>query len=288
MSSTVAQWELALRLKGRRAEKGLSAGAVAKELGFTRNYLSLVEHARTNLSEPKFDQLVDLYDFSAEDTAIIARLRSESKQSGWWAKYSDVLAPTLIRYLGLEAGSESISAYESSIFNGLLQNEQYSYHLIKSSPQVARMQIHPLREVRRHRRLSVGTPSGPKIMCVMNEAGLRQHVGPPGVLIDQLDYVIDLIHRLEDTVELRVLPFTSSAGGSVAGGTLHLLEFASEILPLVAWVETAFNTTGVADDPAQIRLAQATLELAAEEALSRQDSLELIKQVAEEIKAEHS
>ena len=288
MSPMVARWELALRLKARRNQLKRSATSVAKELGFTRNYLSLVEHAHTNLSESKFDQLVELYDFPPEESDIIHRLRRMSREQGWWAAYADVLDPRLLRYIGLEAGSSSIRAYESSIFTGLLQNDQYSFHLIKSSPRVSRMQIHPLREVRRHRRLSVGTEGGPRIYCVMSEAGLRQHVGPPHVLIDQLDYVVDMVHRLEESVELRILPFSSRYGAAAAGGTVHVLEFSSELLPRAAWVETGFGDIGVLVDPHSVRLADATLGLADEGALSREDSLEMIKQVAEEIRAEYS
>ena len=65
-SPTVARWELALRIKARREELGLTVQAIADHLGFSRNYWSAIENERSVLADDKFDALMKLLELDDE------------------------------------------------------------------------------------------------------------------------------------------------------------------------------------------------------------------------------
>src|SRR5262245_24904150 len=104
LSSTVATWELALRLRERRDRLGIEVETITEALGFTRNYWSAVENERRILAEEKLAALMELFEFDHDEQRELLALRESAKQRGWWAQFSGLFSDRLQRFFGLEHG----------------------------------------------------------------------------------------------------------------------------------------------------------------------------------------
>jgi hypothetical protein len=118
----------------------------------------------------------------------------------------------------------------------------------------------------------------------VDEAAIRRHVGiskDPAIMPAQLRHIADIVER-DERVTVRVIPF--SAGAHVGMfGPFTLLEFEgdlSDVLYLEWRRAAAALITG--GDP-QIAACADAFESLAQEALSVDDSLELLRSAAEEM-----
>jgi transcriptional regulator with XRE-family HTH domain len=276
-SSTVATWELATRLRARRQELGVEVATISEQLGFTRNYWSAVENGRTVLAEDKLQAVVALLRIGGDQADELYQLREISKLRGWWQEPH--IRDELALLLGLEHGAERVRSYEGLLVTGLLQTDEYARAVML--PHISLRPVDVERQVairiRRQERLTGDLPL--HLTAVMNEATLRQHVGEPGILERQLRHIVSLAESRADTVDVRVLLFSAPPSGVTGAATFYLLDFDSPHLPTVAWQET-MHVIGLTDNEDEVHTLELAYERALELALSRDDSLTLIEEVA--------
>lgn len=282
LSPVVARWDLGRRLREQRELLGLTGAAAGKPAGLSATFLSDVENGKKNLPEDRLDALITAYEFDADAAAELRALREECGQRAWWSKFNALFSPEILRFLGYEHGAEAIHTFESSVVSGLLQTRDYARAVIEAASAYVRLAEADRRvEARmiRQRRLTGDEPL--RLTTVMSEAALRQQIGGPAVLVAQLRHLVTMIEEHPDTLEVRVVPF-SSPGHPALGGSFHLLTFASPALPALAWLETVTSTDLIDDD---IRVSEYSLAHAGAltASLSRGDTLDLIKQVTKEI-----
>ncbi|MEV6232211.1 helix-turn-helix transcriptional regulator [Saccharopolyspora shandongensis] len=278
-SPTVANWALGLRLKEKREEAGLSGIAAAKYIGITGAYLSEVEKGKKNLSSDRMSAVIESYEFSEEEADELRALRDDASQRGWWNSYSAIFSDELLRFFGYEHGAESLHTYDSGLMNGLLQTEDYARAVIESgSPNVRLAEAERRIKARltRQRRLRGEDPL--RISAVMSEAVLRQQVGGAAVLKAQLEHLADLVDELQDTLEVLVVPFEATGHHAMGGSAFHIMTFPSGRLPTLLWQETVTSTNLITDSLTVREYALAHAE-AAKAALSREDSLQLIRSI---------
>ncbi|MBF6328804.1 helix-turn-helix domain-containing protein [Nocardia transvalensis] len=278
LSPTVARWELVLRLRELREQRGFDSATFAKRVGFTPANWSHVEKGRRVLTLNSIGPVLDLLDVPDEERAELLGLLSASKERGWWAASSALIGPELQRYYGMEYGAESIRSYDSLVIPGLLQTEDYARALISADVMIRPVQVEQLVAVRMRRQARLRGPDRVDFTAVVGEATLLQQIGGPKVLRGQLEYLADLIEEL-DTVEVRVIPFTASAGAILGGASFHLLDFATQNLPTFAWVESAVFG-GAVDNSEQVRDLAFAYVRALDQSLSRTESLALIRKYA--------
>jgi transcriptional regulator with XRE-family HTH domain len=281
-SPTVARWELALRLRRRREQVGIEVRTITKALGFSRNYWSAVENERKILSEESLLRLLDLFEFDAEERDELIALRAEAKERGWWARYSAILDDDQQRLLGLEFGAHSIHGYESLLVPGLLQTDEYARALMTPDVNVRRVEVAQLVEVRMRRQERLAGTNPVRLTELLSEAVLRQEIGGPAVLRRQLDHLARTIQESSESVEVRVIPFSTPSCGLFGAATVHMIGFANPRLQTVIWQETV-TSWGVLDDPSSVRDISGAYDDALRRALSREDSLALIHQRIKEL-----
>ncbi len=281
-SPTVARWELALRLRERRRELGIDVKTITDQLEFSRNYWSAVENDRTMLSEDKLKSLVTVLQFDRGEVGELLDLREAAKERGWWDVAT--LDETMRRLYGLEYGARRIRTYENLLITGLLQTEEYARALISTSPLVSPVEV-DLRVELRMRRQDRLIRTGPlALTAVMSEGALLQQVGGgAGVLQRQLQHLLWLSERSPDHIELRVMPFAATPGGLAGSSTVYFFDFDSSHLSTVAWQESV-NPIGIIEDPTILRYLSLSYDQALEASLSRDESLELIRQCAKELR----
>ncbi|BDT93355.1 MULTISPECIES: helix-turn-helix domain-containing protein [Nocardia] len=275
VSPTVARWELVLRLRELREQRGFDSAGFARRVGFTPANWSHVEKGRRVLTTKTIGPVLELLDVEPEERAELLALLEASKQRGWWAKSSALIGPELQRLYGMEYGAQSIRSYDSLVIPGLLQTEDYARALISADVMIRPVQVEQLVAIRMRRQERLRGADPVELTAVFGEGTLLQQTGGPDVLSGQLTYLAELIEEL-DTVEVRVIPFAATAGAVLGGSSFHLIDFAGEQLPTFGWVESAVFG-GAVEDPDLVRDLRFAYLRAVEQSLSRAESLALIR-----------
>ncbi|MFV0258271.1 MAG: helix-turn-helix transcriptional regulator [Acidimicrobiales bacterium] len=280
-SPAVAELELTYRIRARRLELGKKAAEVSKALDFSSNYWSAVENGRTLLAPGKLDQLVELFEFDAEEGSELKKLLSLAKGRRWWTHYATILDDELMLLHGLEYGAEWIETYEGYFVSGLLQTDAYAAELFKMSPEVSVTTAKQRWEFRQRRQRRLRGPDPLRLTVLMSETVLMQQFGPPEVLRDQLSHLAQLIAELS-TLEVRIAPFDRTPGGMAGSSTTHLLHFKSEHVPVMVWRES-ITPLGLMDDPEEVETISVNYNQAWQSSLSPEASLELIGERIEDL-----
>ncbi|MEU2035180.1 Scr1 family TA system antitoxin-like transcriptional regulator [Nocardia amamiensis] len=275
VSPTVARWELVLRLRELREQRGFDSAGFAKRVGFTPANWSHVEKGRRVLTTNTIGPVLELLEVEPEEREELLALLEASKQRGWWAKSSALIGPELQRLYGMEYGAQSIRSYDSLVVPGLLQTEDYARALISADVMIRPVQVEQLVAIRMRRQERLRGEDAVELTAVFGEGTLLQQTGGPDVLRGQLNYLAELMEEL-DTVEVRVIPFAATAGAVLGGSSFHLIDFAGEQLPTFGWAESAVFG-GAVDDPDLVRDLSFAYLRAVEQSLSRTESLALIR-----------
>ncbi len=275
-SPTVARWELALRIKARREELGLTVQAIADHLGFSRNYWSAVENERSVLADDKFEALMKLMKFDDETIDELTSLHATSRERSWWADYPGLDDETR-RFLGLESGASRLRNFESLTIPGLLQTPAYAAAVFDSDPLFPRVEIDQLVELRMQRQQRLFKNRSVSLTAVFSEASTLQHVADPDTQMEQLRHLVKIGEEDRDIVELRMVPFTAPLGPLITSSTLLLMDFESDHLATVGWQE-AIRPIGVIEDEEQLKRAILGFEeVAASRSLEPDDTLTRLK-----------
>ena len=282
-SPVVASWELALRLKRRREQLGVEVRTITETIGFTRNYWSAVENERKILSLESLTRVIELFEFDDEEKEELLALRAAAKERGWWTRYSALFDNEIQRLYGLEQGARGIRDYENLLIPGLLQIAAYTRAIMRPDVTMRAVEVDQRVEARLRRQARLLDETDPfTFTAVISEASLRQQIGGPRVLRDQLTHLATLIERYPSKLDIRVIPFTATACGLFGGATVVLLDFDNPQLPILAWQETV-TTWGIIDDPTQVRNLTTTFEDAYRLALSKDATLEKITDYIREL-----
>jgi transcriptional regulator with XRE-family HTH domain len=274
-SPVVANWELVLRLRERREQLGISVKDLTDTLGFTRNYWSAIENERKIIPSNTLRTLFDLLEFGDEDRQQLTELREAAKENGWWRKYSALFDNEIQRLFGLEHGAHGIRGYDPLLIPGLLQTADYARAIMQASATVRPVEVEQRVAVRQRRQERLDGDNPLDLQVIVSEAALRQQIGGPTVLKQQLDHLLAVIEKYPNNVEIRVVPFTAPVCTLFGAGTLHLLDFQSPRLPRAAWMETV-SIWGVITEANQVRDITIAFDEAVERALDRRETKKTI------------
>jgi hypothetical protein len=130
---------------------------------------------------------------------------------------------------------------------------------------------------RMKRQAIITRKGGPRLVAIMTEHGLRQPVGGPQVMADQVYKLIDLADR--DNVTVRVIPQSVPTHVGLAG-QFSILDFPSQ--PTLVFVEAM--TTGLyRDDPVEVVRYRVAAEKLTAAALDKAGSVELLRSIARDL-----
>lgn len=246
-------------------------------LNFTRNYWSAVENDRKILTPEKLATLLTIFEFDEDEKQELMELREAAKERGWWTRYSALFGEQVFRYYGLEHGAQAIRTYENLLIPGLLQSEAYARALISADVTVRPVEVDERVQFRMRRQERLGGEEPLHLTVLLSQAALLQQIGGPDVLYEQLEHLVKLIEGHQETVEVRIVPFTATGCGLFGASTLYLIDFASPRLPPVAYQETV-TAMGIIEEPTALRDMGRTYSEALLASLDKNDSLMLIKE----------
>jgi hypothetical protein len=198
----------------------LSISDVAEKLGWQVSRISRIETRQLGIAAPDLRKLLDVY--GAEDAAYragLAELARRANERGWWQSYPRHVIPSEYGDLiGVEAEAATIRSYQPEVVPGLLQTRGYARAVIRAGRRGdTAAEIDRRVEVRLERQsvLTRADPPPARVGVVLNEAVLRRRVGGPGVMREQLEFL--MTERDRANVAIQVLPFDTGAHPSMVG-----------------------------------------------------------------------
>lgn len=215
-----------------------------------------------------------------------ARIDQALGTDGWFARWLEDLehryADHFTEASELEQQAAEIRQFGALLVPGLLQTDTYAravfhaYHPNHTAQDIDQRVVN-----RTERSRLLDDPSCPVMWTLLDEAVLRRNVGGKHVIAEQLTKIADLADG--GRLRLHVLPFAVGAH-ALMEGMVSLMAF-TETAP-AAYVEGVL-TGHLMDDPALLTECRSIYDLALSDALSQQDSLALMRAVAEEHSHEH-
>lgn len=191
---------------------------------------------------------------------------------------NDKYPPQFKDFALLEAKAVTLSAYETYVVNGLFQTPEYARALIGGGyPQLSEAKVDELVEARMARKALFDRNPIPLVEMVLDESVLRRPFGDWEVLRRQLRSLADDIER--SNVSVQVLPLDRGLRGTHAGARGDMILVETQEHRRVVYMEIEDESYLVSDPAKVAQLSHRYAKIRAQ-ALSPDDSLSLIQQLA--------
>ena len=266
-----------------RKERRLTQQHVAEALEWSPSKLIRVEGGASSITKVDLDALLSTYGVTSEShRERLHVLNKGARERGWWDRYKDDASPDYLDYVGFEAGAAYIRQFQMGSVPGLLQTAEYA-EVVAVVGSVAPGKVKSVVDLRLQRQSKLAQRSGPpRQYFVLDEGVIHRHVGikkDGSIMPDQLRSIADRAER-DDLITVRVLPFKAGAHPGLFN-PFTLLEFDGG-LPDVLYldVDRGAFTMIAGGDPQVATYAEAFEELL-EDALSAEQSIDLMRSVAE-------
>jgi transcriptional regulator with XRE-family HTH domain len=233
--STARRIVLGGQLRQLREAKGISRLDAGYVIRASESKISRMELGRVGFKERDVADLLSLYEVKDEEERdSLLELVRASNRPGWWYRYSDTMPRWFRDYVGLEESASRIQTFETQFVPGLLQTDEYARAVVSVGlPDATQEELENRVALRLRRQRILTYTREPRLWAVIDEAVLHREVGDPGVMRDQIKYLLDITKQ--PTVSLQVVPFTAGGGG--AEGPFTLLRFGEPELPDIAYLE---------------------------------------------------
>jgi len=202
-SPTVRRRELGALLRALRNQKGLTVEQVAEQLMCSPSKVSRMETGHGIATSRDIRDLCHLYDVTDQaERDRMMTLAREGKRRAWWQSYDLAYA----NYVGLEEEAVAISAFQSSVVNGLLHTADYARASHEGAmPRLDPHQIDRQIEAKLTRQRILTQEDPPRFHVVLDEAALHREVGGRRVMAEQLAKILQ-VAALPNVV-VQVLPY---------------------------------------------------------------------------------
>ncbi|HEX5402059.1 MAG TPA: helix-turn-helix transcriptional regulator [Pseudonocardiaceae bacterium] len=279
MRPTVRSRRLGSKLGFYRQQRGLSGTDLAAQVGIHQATWSKIESGKAKVSPNVLARTVDVLGIPADVAAQLEALRRKADEPGWWQDYGDILSEAVQMLIELEADASWIRTYEGDIIPGLLQTRDYAERIITAaSPHVRVADIDRYLELRMRRQKRLY--DGLKVTAIIGEAAIRQQVGGPAVLREQLRHITRMVHEHDVTVQ--IVPFTADAHAAL-GDSFVIIQWPDETNPEAVYVDGMTSWT-VHERGGVIRSYLHAIGSVQSQALPARESLGLIHDVIKDLR----
>jgi hypothetical protein len=209
---------IAAALRRLREDSGQLLTEAAQGLTISTSKLSRLENAQGRPLPGDIEGAIQYY--AIEGTPSADRLRrwvAAAQRPGWWTDYGDEVLGGVLGGLGLdahlayEADASVERTYTLPFIPALLQTTEYARAIFRDMERRSEEEIRQLVDVRIKRQEALRFREGLdplRLVAVTHETSLRQKVGSPAILRDQLDVLVE--RSRAPNVSLHVLPFDAT------------------------------------------------------------------------------
>lgn len=253
----------------------------AAALGWSRPKLLRFETAKTRPKPSDVEEMLDLYGGDEGVKLALMQLARDIRKRGWWSAFNDVLTGS---FAELEDDATEIRSWQVQFIPGLLQTSDYALALIRIlSPEDSEDVLLRRLQARMARRAILERENAPTFTVVLDEAVLRRAVGGPQVMARQLEALVDAAAK--PNISVRIMPISV---GEHAGmdGPFVALSFAGELDQDVVYLEGMGGEVYV-EEVGQVTRCNVRFDRICEQALTEEDSVSLIADIAKEYQRSH-
>ncbi len=225
--SAVPRRMLGRELKVLRERSQMSATVACRAIEISPQTLWRIESGQPGpkLKELYVHVLCQMYGATQDITTALVALVAEAKRPSWWHQFKDVVPEYAELFMGFEEAAERVTSFRQDIVPDLLRTAEYHRAIVlaefpgRPSCGVDRM-IDVLR--RRQAELRAGA-SRCDFRALVCEATLRNQVGGPGVMPNQLHHLV----RVSELpgVSIRIVPQRVGGHPGLITGPFDMLEF---------------------------------------------------------------
>jgi transcriptional regulator with XRE-family HTH domain len=232
-------------LREYRENLGWNLDEAARILECDRSKISRIETGERGIRPKELRELLAEYSVPAAEQQALLAIAHRGRESGWWLDYRDVLTADGQDYVIMEIAATQILLYEANQVPDLLQTQDYMRAVAAADARYGsdEQRAHAM-EVKLNRQRIVVAGRAPDLDVVVTEGALRQTVGAPRVMREQLGKLAAIAATgyadgadgvlpegsaaaaERSQVSLRVLPFAAGAQAAAGCGSMTLLRFA--------------------------------------------------------------
>lgn len=279
MASPTARRKFGIELRSLREEADLTIEEVSDATGISMSHLSRIERGRSGVRRPTLMALLQQYGADPATTERLVEAAAETtkrKDRDWWQPYAASISDKYATLMAFESEASAIRTFHPIIVPGLLQTEEYARaSLQRGTVRLTPDEIETRVEARRARQAVLDKPDPPQAWFILDEATVRRPVGGTEVMRSQLRHLTEMSAR--PGVDIQVIPFAVGAHAGTLGPLV--------ILGFTEGENVVYCETYAADlYPEAVGLYGDVFDRLAQDALSIERSVRLIKRVAEEMK----
>ncbi|MFC4532011.1 helix-turn-helix domain-containing protein [Sphaerisporangium dianthi] len=195
----------AYELRRHRLAARLTQKQLARRIGFSSSAVAMVETSKFRPSE-RFAQLCDQV-FGLD--GVLAGLYAEV-----WPPPPPV--PAHFRdWAKEEQRATALRLWSPLLIPGILQTEAFARRIFEREPGLTGEQIEERLAGRMQRRSIFSRTDPPAVMCLIDEGVLHRPVGGPGVMREQLEYLVEMARRPRVTIQ--IVPYNAEALSGLMG-----------------------------------------------------------------------
>lgn len=227
--STVLARQLGGQLLTFREAAGLNQAQAADALSAQAAKVAKMERGWVPFRDPDIVALCRLYGVESQQVVAgllrLAKLDRERRRAkGWWV--TSLTAGTLREYIAMEDVAAKVRTWQLALIPGLFQTPEYTRALAVAAVSPDEIdEVERIVDVRLRRQRRLSGPAPLRVHAVIWEAALRQMIGGPQVMRQQLEHLRELADA--PTIDVQVLPFRAGVH-SCGGGSFNMLTFAEE------------------------------------------------------------
>jgi transcriptional regulator with XRE-family HTH domain len=262
-------------LRRYREATGFRLEDAAEALECDRSKISRIETGQRGIRPKELRELLAEYGAGEREQDALAAIANPKRASGWWQDYGDALAGDELDMVILESLAAHVCIYHAQQVPPLLQTEDYAHAVTAASgssngPRAV--------EALLARQEAVRAAKEPEVAAVITEGALRQQVGSPDVMRDQLTRLTGA-SGAGSQVTVQVLPFSCGAYPAFAAGGLTVMRFAE--IPDLGVVHIPGACGGIClGGPEDVVSHAAVFERIRAAALSVPDSAAMLRRMA--------
>lgn len=244
----------------------------------TNSKIVKMEQGWVPMRDPDIRTLCDLYgaDAKAMDRVLgLAKLdRERRKAKGWWQNSPQ--AGALAEYIAMEDVAHRVRTWQLSLIPGLFQTSEYARSLaVSDGTWEDPDDIERIVDVRMKRQARLGGEKPLEVYAVVWEAALRQQVGGPHVMRNQLAHLLEVAHL--PNVRLQVMPY-QGGGHPCVGSSFNIISFAETDAVDVVHTDTIVSTVWVENED-EGAVYSSFFDRTARLSLAPKDSVSLINSI---------
>lgn len=254
-----------------RMTKGLSRANLAKPLMVSESLIAAWESGRQSILPEHMKRLLGFEPDGTLRTPIlefppefIVRMVEALVDGETKPEFED-------RWLAAEKQATCLWSYEPYLVTGLLQTPEYAHAILPGEESFSR---------RAKRQKILSDAIQPQLVAVLGESALRYNVGGPDVMIGQLEYLAECAER-DNNIIVSIIPADSAICAKfVAPFSVITLRNGKEL----AYTESSIRGE-VIERPEDIVTLKKLFDQYRADALRTEDSVSLIRRVAEQWKS---